>query len=246
MKQNCIHIVLILLLTSCSSNSYKSQLLGNWFFYENPKHIKHLQELMFYPDSVVIDGYWGKVTTKWKANKQQIHLYDIQGPISKSEISFEYQLINNDLLHLKVVDDTTIHYENVIKAQSAIEFLQKDIQLEIDLPEKKEELIMLGNDYAFNFMIYAGYENGILKFKTDNHPDLSNLNNEVLEFKESIDYRPFSQVKFFLVADKKIPDNEMDSLKQILNQTLIKRMYRIYKNDSIDYKKNLFWYGALE
>ena len=245
MKQNLIYILITILLLSCSSDNYKSDLLGNWYFYDKPESSKHLNEFKLYSDSVVINSIMGKTTSKWKATKGQIHLYDLQGYSDKTELKFDYNLKSKDLLDLKVYGDTVLEFKNIVKADNAMDFLQKSINLKIDLPKKKKELIEIGNS-RFNFIIYAGYNDGKLIFRTDNYANLSNLDNEILDFKEEFGPRAFSKTRFFLIADKNISSNKLDSLKGILNQKPLKRFFRAYKNDTIDYKKNLIWYGVAE
>lgn len=230
------------MLLSCNSDNYKSELLGNWYFYNKPESSKHLNEFKLYSDSVVINSIMGKTSAKWKATKKQIYLYNIEGYSRGSEQTYDYKLKNNNLLDLKVYGDTIIEFKNIVKAQNPMAFLQKSINLKVDLPKKNKELVEIGNS-RFNFTIYAGYSDGRLKFITDNYENLRNLNNEISDFKKELGPRPFSKAKFCLVADKNIPDNKLDSLKQILNQTPIKRIFRAYKNDAIDYKNDLIWYG---
>src|SRR5690554_3158678 len=245
MKQNLVYIFIISMLFSCNSDNYKAELLGNWYFYDKPESSKHLNEFKMYSDSVVINSIMGKTIAKWKATNQQIHLYDIQGYPGGSELTYDYKLTSNNLLDLKVYGDTIIEFKNILKAQNAMDFLQKSMSLKIDLPEKNKELLAIGNS-RFNFIIYAGYDDGRLKFITDNSDNLRNVDNEISDFKEKLGPRPFSKARFLLIADKNIPDNKMDSLKQILNQTSIKRIFRAYKNDTINYKNNLIWYGTTD
>lgn len=245
MKKNSVYIFVFFLILSCNSDKYKSPLLGNWYFYDKPESSKHLNEFKLYSDSVVINSIMGRTTAKWKATERQIHLYKIQGYPGNSELTYDFKLTSNDLLDLKLSGDTIIWFKNIIKAQNAIDFLQKSIHIKIDLPKKNKELIEIGNN-SFNFIIYAGYDNGKLKFRTDNFANLSNLVNEISDFKKELGPRPFSKARFLLIADKNISDNKLDSLKQILNQTSIKRIFRVYKNDTIDYKNNLVWYGIAD
>src|SRR5690554_5699170 len=174
MKQNLVYIFIAFFLLSCNSDNYKSQLLGNWYFYDKPESSKHLNVFKLYSDSVVINSIMGRTTAKWKATKRQIHLYDIQGYPGNSKLTYDYKLTSNELLDLKIYGDTTIEFKNIVKAQNAIDFLQKSIHLKIDLPKKDKELIEIGNN-SFNFIIYAGYDDGKLKFRTDNYANLSNL-----------------------------------------------------------------------
>lgn len=245
MKQNLLYISVIFLLVSCISNNYKSELLGNWYFYDIPENSKHLNVFKIHSDSILINSIMGTTIEKWKATKKQILLYDLKGYPGDSELTNEYKLKSNDRLELKVYGDTIIEFKNIVKAQNAMDFLQKSINLKIDLPNADKELIEIGNS-PFIFTIYAGYDNGRLKFLTDNYDNLSNLEKEITDFKEEFDPRPFSKANFILIADKNIPNKKLDSLKQILNQTLIKRIFRAYKNDTIKYKNNLIWYGLVD
>jgi len=245
MKQKLLYIIIFTVFVSCTSDEYKSQLLGNWYFYNKPAKAKHLNEFKIYRDSVVINDFMGRTTAKWKVNEKQIYLYDIKGFHNRTELTYDYKLKDKHLLDLKVYGDSIIEFENIIKANDAFEFLQKSINLKIDLPKTKMNLKPIENN-EFSFTIYAGYIDEQLIFKTDISPNLNNLNNEISDFKKELSPMPFSKTRFILITDKNIAKNKMDSLKNILNQASIKRIIRIFKNDSVDYKNNLIWYGKTE
>jgi len=245
MKQNLLYIFIITVFVSCTSDKYKTQLLGNWYFYNKPVKAKHLNEFKIYRDSVVINDFMGRTTAKWKANEKQIYLYDIKGFHDRTELTYEYKLKDKHLLDLKVYGDSIIEFKNIIKANDAFDFLQKSIKLKIDLPKTKKYLKQIGNS-EFSFTIYAGYIDEQLMFKTDISPNLNNINNEISDFKKELNPLPISKARFNLITDKNIAKSKIDSLKNILNQTSIKRIIRIFKNDSIDYKNNLIWYGKTE
>jgi hypothetical protein len=245
MNQKLLYIFIFLQFISCSSDKYKSQLLGSWYFYNKPEKAKDLNEFNFYRDSVVINDFMGKTIAKWKVTENQIYLYDMKGFHSSTELTYDYKLKGNNLLDLKVYGDTIIEFKNIIKAKSAIEFLQKSIYLKLDLPKLNTDLIPIGNS-QFVFNIYAGFNEKLLKFRTDNSSNLDNIDNEIFNLEKELSPGQFSKTRFCLISDKNIAKNKLDSLESILNRTSIKRIFRAYINDSINYQNNLVWYGKAE
>ncbi|WP_229792671.1 hypothetical protein, partial [Ulvibacter litoralis] len=76
---------------------------------------------------------------------------------------------------------------------------------------------------------------------------------QIMDIKESI--RIFlnevkedeiKSVNVNMIIDKNVSQSYIDSLKSIIKFTGVNSIYRVYKNDSIDYKDNLSWYGISE
>ena len=60
-----------------------------------------------------------------------------------------------------------------------------------------------------------------------------------------------SQIKYLLFADKRVPEKEIDSIKNLLKETTIKKIFRVYTNEQVDYEKTdwkdeLNWFGEYE
>jgi len=245
MKQNLFYILIICLLHSCNSDNYKTELLGNWYFYDKPESAKHLNEFRIYSDSIVINSIMGKTTAMWKATNSQIILYNLKGYPRDSKLTYEYKLKSNDLLDLKIYRDTIIEFKDIVKARNAMEFLQKSISLKIDLPNENRELLEIGNSRN-NFIIYAGYHANKLEFKTDYSSTLGNLEEDISKFKNDLKGIPFEAARFVIVADKNIPKTKMDSLINKLDQSSIKRIFRVFTNKNYEYESNLYWMGRIE
>tara|TARA_R110002072_G_scaffold23949_1_gene81827 strand:+ start:7934 stop:8671 length:738 start_codon:yes stop_codon:yes gene_type:complete len=245
MKQNLFYILIIVLLYSCNSDKYKSELLGNWYFYDKPESAKHLNEFRIYSDSIVINSIMGRSTAMWKATNSQIILYDIKGYSEDSNITYDYRLKSNNLLDLKIYKDTMIEFKDIVKARNAMDFLQKSTNLKIDLPKVNKELIEIGNN-RYNFTIYAGYRADKLVFKTDYSSTLERLEEDISKFKSDLKEIPLEAAKFVIVADKNIPKPQMDSLLQKLGQSSIKRNFRVLTNENYEYENNLYWMGDSE
>ncbi|WP_407557900.1 hypothetical protein [Winogradskyella sp. 4-2091] len=243
MKNILTYISLIFLL-SCSSTKQKENLIGNWY---SKSDIYGFTEFQFYNDSLIIYDRFGKIFTKWKVNKDKIHLNNIKGFSTKKQLTYSYKLDkSNKLLNLKILGDTIIQLPKLIKAKNTYDFFQKNIGIEIDLPMKENELTSLSFPNNLVFNIYAGFSENNLIVKTDIASDLKNLEKEVADFKQNTreELKPF--LRFNLIADKNVTESQMDSIKDQLKKTSIERIFRTYKNKETDYENNLNWFGQKE
>ena len=243
--KNILTYILLIFLISCSPLKEKEKLIGNW--YAKKQNIG-IVEFKFYNDSIIIyDPLMGKYSQEWEINQDKIHLTHIKGFTSKKELTYSYKLDkSNELLALKILGDTIIQLPELIKAKNTYAFFQKNVGIEIDLPIKDNELIPLSLPNNLVFNIYAGFTDNNLVVKTDFSSDLKNLGKEINDFKEKTreELKPF--LKINLIADKKITESQMESIKDQLKRTSIEPIFRTYKNKQTDYENNMNWFGQKE
>ena len=238
MKNIFIYIFVVFLL-SCSSSKQKKKIIGKWYSSEEKKIIS---EFHFYKDSLVMYEPMGKFTLKWHIEEKKVFtsFQNGKGP------TYNYKLDeNSELLNLQLMDDPDSNLITLVKAKNAFDFFQKTMNMRIELPKNDSELIFLNrNNTSFN--IYIGYRNKKLVVKTDKSKGLKNLEKDFNDFKKHSrdELKPF--LKFNLVADKNIPVSQIDSIKNRIKKTFSTPVYRTYKNDQINYKNNLNWFGKIE
>ncbi|WP_338731362.1 hypothetical protein [Mangrovimonas cancribranchiae] len=243
--KNILTYISLIFIFSCTSTKQKEKLIGNW--YSNSDDNYGFFEFQFYKDSLFIYDKLGKSSALWKVNKDKIHLTGINGFTNKKKLTYSYNLNkSNELLNLKLLGDTIIQLPELRKAKNAFDFLKKAIDLEIELPKSKEQLKSLSQPKRLNFNIYAGFKNKKLVVKTDSASDLKNLEKDVIKFKNDTRNELKKFLRFNLIADKKITQSQIDSIKNRLKETSIKIIFRTYKNSQIDYNDNTRWYGKNE
>ena len=208
--------------------------------------------LQFFKDSLIYDA-WGKTTKfSWKSSNSKIYytqLKDLDQEL-KTDFILDYKL-NEQKDTLFVKRETDSSYTNqFLKIKNGFQYLKKNINLDFDLPKKENELISSGNK-EFDFNIYVGYKNGKLVVKTDRYINLDGIQSEIYHFILSFNEQKKEQIKYLLFADKKVPEKEIDSIKKLLKETTIKKIFRVYTNKQIDYEKTdwkdeLNWYGEYE
>ncbi len=54
-----------------------------------------------------------------------------------------------------------------------------------------------------------------------------------------------------LFTDQRVPEKEVDSIKNLLKETPVNKIFRVYTNDQVDYtkvdwKNELNWFGEYE
>ena len=92
--------------------------------------------------------------------------------------------------------------------------------------------------------MYIGFKNNKIVSRTQNRfinikKDIPIIANEFITQKPS--ESKIEDLKFILIIDEKIPESKIDSIINTLKETPIKKIFRVYENDSIDYK-NLNWH----
>ncbi len=219
-------------------------MLGNWYAQQENKEILEFQ---FYKDSLIIYDILGKYTQKWKINDQTLFISSINGPTSKLNLAFKYQLDHSkQLLQLKIAGNDTVEIPLLRKAESVFDFFQISKDVKIELPKTQSDLIPISEPKNLNFNIYAGYKNGELVVKTDSATNLDSLEIEVSKFRENSRKEIRNHLRFNLIADKNIPQCQIDSIKDRLKKTAIDRIFRTYKKHQADYNKSLHWYAKVE
>ncbi|MFD2907875.1 hypothetical protein ACFSX9_03910 [Flavobacterium ardleyense] len=247
MKTKIINTILIILvLQGCSKKNIDTELLGNW----SSTKSSNIVDLQFFEDSLVTDTWDRKTKFSWKSNASKIYYTQLTNLDSKLETDFifDYKLNSQkDTLYLKKETDSSFTNQ-FLKINNAYQYFEKNINLNINLLNKESELISSGNK-KFDFNIYLGYKNGQIIAKTDNSINLNRI--EIYDLISSTNDSEINKIKYLLFTDKKIPEKQVDSIKKILRETSIKKIFRVYTNENVDYKKNhwkteLNWFGKYE
>ncbi|RXG18309.1 hypothetical protein DSM03_101991 [Leeuwenhoekiella aestuarii] len=229
----------------CSSVKEQNKLLGNW--YSNSDDNYGLLEFQFYKDSLVVYEILGKSSADWKIKNDKIHLTRINGFSDNNQLTYSYHLEeSNQLLSLDLVGDSIIKLPKLRKAKNAFDFFKKTINLEIELPQSTGELKMISQQNRLNFNIYAGYKSDTLIVKTDQSSGLHDLEKEFKSYVNTLRDELKPWIKFNLVADKNITQTQMDSIKSRIRESFVTPIYRTYKNEEIDYKSTINWFGKIE
>lgn len=246
MKTTYKIVLIILIFQNCSAPNYKDKLIGNWSV------IFGNLEFEFYSDSLVANDVGLRYINTWTIDNSKIYLDTIEGRLGIEYPVFDYKLSNdNDSLFIKRPTESDFRYP-IFRIKSAYDLLLKEIQLSIKLPKKDNIITHKEKNTGLN--VYVGYRNNNLIAKTnyDGTNNLKDINLEALAF-ISYRYAEFnsSEVHFNLLVDKNVKKNEIDSIKSLLKETDIKKIFRIYTNDKIDYTKlnwrsELNWHGIYE
>ena len=232
----------IIFLFSCSSSKLEKKLIGNWY---SSSENKIDSEFEFYKDTLVIYDSFGKSTLKWKVESKNIYTSyaNKSGPIFKI---YKYKSNkDSESLNIEIIANNSAPLE-LTKAKNSFDFFQKLIGLKIQLPIKETKLEQIGFPNNLNFNIYAGYNDNNLVVKTDLASNLTNLENEVNEFKRNSRDELKKFLRFNLIADKNITETQIDSIKERLKTTSIERIFRTYKSKQADYENGLNWFGEKE
>jgi len=99
-------------------------------------------------------------------------------------------------------------------------------------------------DGSLSKVIYIGFKNNKIVSRTQNRFISIKKDGRAIAY-EFMAQRPSEtkneNFKFILIIDKNISEFKVDSIKNILRETPIKKIFRVHKNDTIDYK-NLNWH----
>jgi len=241
-------LILVSILQSCSSNSDKNKLIGDWSV------INGWSEFEFYQDSLIVHEWGMTYINKWNIDESRLYLSTIKGLDSfgiKTK-EFEYRLSDNlDTLFIKKQTDSAFG-PPILRIKSAYDYYLKQLQLTIDLPIKND--LILHKNKGTGLDIYVGFRNGKLIAKTDSDKThgLDEIRYETIAFIASQETElDSSNFQFNLLIDKNINKLKIDSIKSILRTTGYKRMFRVYNNDKVDYEKTdwkdeLNWFGIYE
>ena len=250
MKKYILRIlILILSLQSCTpSNDEKDKLIGNWSVIDGNS------EFEFYKDSLIVNEFGINYINSWNADGSKIFLKPIKGldSFGIKEPVFDYRLSNNnDTLYIKRLTDSLFRFP-IYRIKNSYDYWAKQLKLTIDLPSKNDLISSERNKVGMD--VYVGFRNGKLIAKTDSDKthNLEEIKREIYMFIASVQTEIDStNFQFNLFTDKNIDKSKIDSIKSILKSTQFQRIFRIYNNDKVDYKKtdwkdDLNWHGVYE
>jgi len=249
-----IHLALILIITvsSCTRNEYEKELLGQW----NNFPIGGMSDFKFYKDSVVSYEYGEKRIGKWTADSSKIHVnFNKKYPGTKHKLTLHYKL-NKQKDSLITKTDTILWGFVLLRVKDYWKHYLRSIDLKINLP--KADFNLVKNESLWNGVdLYAAYKNDSLIIKNESGFQL-NLENDLKAFifgeRSKRKEEEINQMNFNLIFDKKITEQEIDSVKRILNGFPEMKIFRVYENIGSDYGKydvslkgnEWNWYGKYE
>jgi len=247
MKQIITLLILTLFVVNCTSEKYKTRLIGKWYFEENPSmSLDFTIDTLFLNSTLMTKQNWSiddssiffKNSIDYMSNR-------LEGEEFRNQFYY-YLSENNDTLRWRAKKDTTNKIYKFIRIKNQFNHFQKTIDFKFDLPKSNANLLSIGND-NIDPHFYIGLVNNKLMIKNDvQFIDLKDVFEEIFQLELQLKKKEFENLKIVLFTDRDIPEFKIDSVKEILRQSPIKRIFRVYKNDTIDYKNNLNWYGIYE
>lgn len=228
---------------SCSSTDLKKELNGNWYYSDGDKVDF---QLTFYEDTLVMMYDFGVVLRlKWKSDADSIYMQDAEkfGPTYKYELDTDNQKLKLSNSRVAL---------NLLKANDVDEFVFDEIiGLKIELPLYKQSLSRseyrkLSNPHYWYIPIYAGYNNDKLIVKTKLSSNLNSIEKVVNELRDNSRDEIKNRLKFNLIADKNITVRQLDSIKDRLRETPIKRVFRAYKTQLLNDMNEKMWVSIEE
>jgi len=251
MNKILILAISITIFYCCQTPDNDPKLIGNW----SSLSYADINEIQFYQDSIKLYDFTGESIGKWKSVDSRIYVElthsDDLNPSGKFE--WEYKLIQ-DSLYIKRTSDNAFVIPAMTKFENHFEQWQRILGLKINLKKTESALESVENDNSYQ-EIYIGYrENQVMSKINDKYVDLEKGAARIAAF--TLMYTRAKEVssedlKFVLVIDKNIPEFKVDSIKNILRRTPIKKILRVYENDTINYhdlnwRENAVWYGLFE
>lgn len=241
-------LLILLFIQSCTSNSNKTEFIGNWSL------IHGANEYEFYEDSIVVRAFGNHYVNSWSIDGSKLHMKVIKqhfADIDNETFSLFYKLSDNgDTLSLRRADETEFN-AHFLKINNAYDYLSKRANINIQLPQKTN---LIKNTSLLGIDIFIGYRNHKLTATTWDlkTADLSDIKKEVfMEMVSTPNFTETSKGQFNLIIDKNVKQNQIDSIKSILSETGITKMFRVYNNNDIDYTKiewlsDFEWHGVYE
>ena len=241
-------LLVICILQSCSNKNIDIDLLGNW----SSTRSSNIVDLQFFKDSLIQNSWERTTKFSWTSNSSKIYYTQLTNvdPELETDFILEYKLnAQKDTLFVKKETDSSFTNQ-FLKINNGLQYLEKNINLDFDLPKKENGLISSGNK-KFDFNIYVGFKNGKLVAKTDRYINLDGIQSEIYDLIFSVKEQDKEQIKYLLFADKGVQEKEIDSIKKLLKETTVKKIFRVYTNDQVDYertdwKDELNWFGEYE
>ena len=241
-------ILIIAICQSCADKNLDTDLLGNW----SSTNSANIVDLRFYKDSLLTNSWERETKYSWRSDNSKIYYTQLTNvdPELETDFIFEYKLnAKKDTLFIMNETDTTFTNQ-FLRINNAYQYLTKNINLDINLPKKEKGLIPSGNK-KFDYNVYVGLKNSGLIAKTDRYINLDGIRYEINNLIISVKEKDREQIRFLLFADKEASRKELDSIKNLLIETGVKKIFRVYTNDQIDYTKTdwkdeLNWFGLYE
>ncbi len=244
-----IQLLLLITVFNCTTNDYKNKLIGDWYLEKKPEIGLH-----FSIDSLLIHSIPLRTKQTWRADESNIYLQNITdlnfNQLDEKFLSNHFiytSSINLDTLRWTSKKDSTKKIYKFIRIKNRFEHFQKVIRLRIDLPKSKKNLLPINIKYNKPHLFIA-LDHDRLKIKNNNQfLTVEYLRYFVYSLREKIGENEFeSKFVFNLLADKNVTELQLDTIKKVLKIAGIKRIFRVFKNESIDYNDNLKWYGMYE
>jgi len=238
---------MISFLICCTSEKEKEILIGEWYLTENPS-----MSIIFTADTLFIKSTF-RTKHNWKIDDSNIFLKNSMNFESKRLIGKEYRSHfvyflndNNDTLRWSAKKDTTNTIYTFIRIKNRFEHFQKSIDFKIEVPTSKNFIESIDNN-EMNPNYYVGLIDDKLMIKNDyQFINLISAYSDILQMKSYMEKSDFEKLRINLFTDRNVPEIKIDSIKNVLKKTPIKKIFRIYKNDTINYTDNLKWYGKFE
>lgn len=242
MKKN-IYIAFItsFLLISCRQNSFEKDLNGKWYGLENDGFTR----MFFYPDSLIITEL-GSQNVKWNANKSiieydyNLRFADSSGNKLKKHKTDYVLSKTKDTLFCTIKDSTEERNFNLIKADNYLNYLSKKSEINFELPNNNQvEHFDLDSNYGFK--IFIGKKNNGIQIKTQFGNGLDSIKTDILKFNQKFNPQEgfekdilYNNSHFRIFADKSILDEIILKNIQKLNESKIKKVFRIYKSEEYE------------
>ena len=249
-KNLLVLLVLALLLMACEKKQHDKRLLGNWssLIYQDPN------EIQFYQDSLRLYEMGKEFYGTWHSKDHLIYatLLHRKENIVIDTFTLAYKF-NKDTLLIKSAMDSSFLNPPLLKVTHRFEHLLRMLNMKIDLPKTNSALVSSGEG-GFNLELYIGYIDDELKIKLYNRLidlDKNDVLTAIFTLKSQHSEEDQDQLKFVLIADQSVSEAELDSIKSKLMLSPIKKAFRVYKSDSIDYvnlnwREHITWYGLME
>jgi hypothetical protein len=124
--------------------------------------------------------------------------------------------------------------------------LKKIVNLELEIPEQKNSLVRINTP---RLDVFIGYNDDQIQGKTLFGKDIKELKNLFFDTNDSYTEKEFENFKFNFIVDKKVEDYFIDSLQNEIRKFSNHKIYRTYKNDTINYSQiewdgDIIWYGV--
>lgn len=233
-------LLLILFMSFFYSCQNDDNLIGKWYSTNG----NYIVEFEFHQNgSLKYYGNYQERFGKWKIRDSRIYIELIESEIDmvSRKFALDYEILG-DSLFIKRPSEKMFPKPGWIKFENRFNQWKNYLGIRIDLKKSEKELTT-SVDGLFSKEIYIGFkDNKIVSRIEDRYinikKDAQNLAYVLMAQHPS--ENKYEDLKFILIIDENIPEFMVDSIKNILRETPIKKIFRVYKNDSIDYH-NLNW-----